>query len=151
MYQNVEKHHFSANSTRLLTPEAKIEKTARILLNSDNFPDSHQISKLSDISFTFLISLKKKLRDAFLTAVNQMVDGSGTELSNEIARSRMDISNVLMRNVYSHQFSLIKPPKCKKSLTPPLKSASYLRRWNLQKTLTEFEPCMFGFWIFLAI
>jgi hypothetical protein len=57
--QNVEKHPFSAHSTRLVTPEAKFEKTAPIHQNSDSFPDSHQMSKLSDISSRILISLKK--------------------------------------------------------------------------------------------
>jgi hypothetical protein len=56
--QNVEKHHFSAYSTRLPTPEEKIEKKL-LFTNSDNFPDSHQISKLSDISSRIHVSLKK--------------------------------------------------------------------------------------------
>jgi hypothetical protein len=52
LYQNVEKHLFSAHST-------KMKKTAPIYLNSDNFIDSHQISKVPDISSMILVSLKK--------------------------------------------------------------------------------------------
>jgi hypothetical protein len=53
------KHPFSAHSAKFLTPEAKIEKTEPIHLISDNFLDSHQISKLSDINSGILVSLKK--------------------------------------------------------------------------------------------
>jgi hypothetical protein len=45
--------------------------------------------------------LLKKLRDSCLTAVNHMVSGSGTKLSNGIARSKIDIPNVCFRNVQS--------------------------------------------------
>jgi hypothetical protein len=38
LYQNVEKHHFSAHLTRLLTPEAKIEKNSSHSLNFRQFP-----------------------------------------------------------------------------------------------------------------
>jgi hypothetical protein len=37
LYQNVEKHHFSAYSIRLLTPEAKIEKNSSYSLKFRQF------------------------------------------------------------------------------------------------------------------
>jgi hypothetical protein len=93
------KHTFSAHSTRLVTHEAKIEKKQlpftniqtifRILTKSQNF-------SIKAIGSLFLW---KKLTASCLTAVNQMVGGSGTELSNGIARSRIDLSYVSMRNV----------------------------------------------------
>jgi hypothetical protein len=38
LYQNVEKHHFSAHSTILLTPDAKIEKNSSYSLKFKQFP-----------------------------------------------------------------------------------------------------------------
>jgi hypothetical protein len=73
---------FNTNSTRpqneifIEKPYFFLEsavKIALIHLNSEHFPDSHQISKLSDISSRILVTLKK-LRNSCLTAVNQMVD-----------------------------------------------------------------------------
>jgi hypothetical protein len=77
------KHPFSAHSTRLVTPEVKIEK------NSSHSLKFRQFSGFSPNFKTFRYKL----------SVNQMVGGSSTELPNGIARSRIDLSYVLMRNV----------------------------------------------------
>ena len=67
---------------------------------SDTFRELHKISKLSDISSRILVCLKKA-DDSCLTAVNQMVGGSGTKLSHKIARSKIDLPNVCFKNVQS--------------------------------------------------
>jgi hypothetical protein len=54
------KHHFFGTFNQIADqPEAKIKITEPIHSNSDNFPDSQQISKLTDISSRILVSLKK--------------------------------------------------------------------------------------------
>ena len=52
------------------------------------------------ISSRILVPLKK-LRDSSLTSVNQMVGESGTKLSNEIVRSKIDLSHVCFKNLQS--------------------------------------------------
>jgi hypothetical protein len=59
LYQNVEKHLFSAHSTRLLTPEAKIQKNSSHSLKFRQFSRFSPNLKLSDISSRIRISLKK--------------------------------------------------------------------------------------------
>ena len=74
----------------------KSKKTA-IHLNSDNFANSYQVSKLSHISSRILIFLKPK--NSSLTAGNPMVGQSGTKVINGVASSRIDMFNVCFRNV----------------------------------------------------
>ena len=65
-------HPVSAHSTRLLTPEAKIKK------NRTDSLKFRQFSGFSPNLKTWSLFLWKNLKDSCLTAVNQMVGGSGT-------------------------------------------------------------------------
>ena len=82
--------------------------------------------------------MKKKPGGSSLTLDNQIVGQSDTKMINEVASSRIDLSNVCFRNVLS---SLIQPYEAlqipKITNTTPLRALDYL---NNSKYATECSP-----------
>ena len=110
-----------------------VKKTNKLLLNTKIQTISEIFTNLEKFAFTLYeyCSFWKQLADTWLTVVNQIVEKIYTKISNWIARSRTEISNINFRNLPSRSVLSYEASKISEFARPTL--------WYLAQ-----KPC---FWL----